>query len=79
MEAHSFTLKSQNAIENALALAKANRNEEVDALHLLHAILNGNDPLPKRLLERMEVTLKPLLSAVDCAIENLPIKDLKRE
>ena len=74
MEAHSFTLKTQNAIENALVLAKSNRNEEVDALHLLHATLNGNDPLPKRLLERMEVALKPLMSAVDCAIENLPVK-----
>lgn len=75
MEQHAFTLKAQSILEEALALAGRKRHTQVDALHILHALLHGADPLPTHLLERMEVSASPVRHAVDRAIDALPTQE----
>lgn len=72
MEQHAFTLKAQALLEGALALANDRQHAQVDSLHLLHGMLHGQDPLPTRLLHRMEVPVAALSAAVDRAIDQLP-------
>jgi len=75
MKQHAFTLKAQSTLEEALALAGRKRHTQVDALHILHALLHGADPLPTHLLERMEVAASPIRHAVDHAIDALPTQE----
>ena len=72
MEQHAFTLKAQAVLESALQGARERRHPEVTPLHLLHALLQDQDPLPQRLLQRMEVAVQPLKLATARALDALP-------
>lgn len=72
MEQHAFTLKAQKALHSAQETASERRHAQVFPLHLLHALLHSDDPLPKRLLERMELPIKPLVAALDRTLDALP-------
>ena len=72
MEQHAFTLKTQSVLQEALAIAQQAGNPQVEPLHLLHALLHGEDPLPARLLDRIEVPLKVVRQATQSSLESLP-------
>ena len=63
MEQHAFTLKTQSVLQAALAMASERKNAQVDPLHILHALLHAEDPLPRRLLERLEVAVPAIQQA----------------
>ncbi len=72
MEQHAFTLKTQSVLQEALATAQLAGNPQVEPLHLLHALLHGEDPLPARLLDRIEVPLNVVRQATQSSLESLP-------
>ncbi len=82
MEQHAFTLKTQAALQAAQGLAMERKHTQVEPLHILHSLLHSPDPLPERLLDRLEVpatavkmaTLKALdaLATADHLPENTP-------
>ena len=43
---------AEATLDDAVTLAAARRHDEVDGLHLLHALTNGNDRLVCELLAR---------------------------
>ncbi len=71
MEQHAFTLKSQAALQMAQRSAGDRSHAQVEPLHLLHALLHGADPLPVRLLDRLEVAVPALRMAADKALDSL--------
>ena len=72
MEQHAFTLKTQSVLQEALATAQQVGNPQVEPLHLLHALLHGEDPLPARLLDRIEVPLNVVRQATQSSLDSLP-------
>ncbi len=71
MEQHAFTLKTQAALQEAQGLALDRRHAQVDPVHLLHALLHGQDPLPSRLLDRLEVGLAGIRQATDRSLDSM--------
>ena len=72
MEQHAFTLKSQAALQAAQGLAIESKHSQVEPLHLLHAILDGQDPLPQRLLQRMEIAVSAIQQATSRSLASHP-------
>ena len=72
MEQHAFTLKAQAALQSAQGLAIESRHSQVAPLHLLHAIVNGQDPLAERILQRMEVAVTAIQQATSKSLASLP-------
>ena len=75
MEQHAFTSKTQNALQNAQSTAVDRRHAQVEPLHLLHALLQGEDPLPMRLLERLEASTQLLKQTADRSLASLATVD----
>ena len=68
MNANRFTQKSLEAIQSAQQFAEANRNTQVEQLHLLKALIDENDDLNAQLLSSMQVDVAGFRTAVDRAI-----------
>ena len=71
MEQHAFTLKTQAALQEAQGHALDRRHAQVDPVHLLHALLHGQDPLPSRLLDRLEVGLAGIRQATERSLDSM--------
>jgi ATP-dependent Clp protease ATP-binding subunit ClpB len=71
MEQHAFTLKTQSVLQEAMDQASKRKHAQVDPLHLLHALLHGEDPLPQRLLDRMEVPVATLRQAAERSLTGM--------
>ncbi len=71
MNANRFTQKSIEAIQTAQQFADANRNTQVEQLHLLKALIDENDDLNAQLFGSMQIDVAGLRAAVDRAIEGL--------
>jgi ATP-dependent Clp protease ATP-binding subunit ClpB len=71
MNANRFTQKSIEAIQGAQSLAEANRNTQVEQVHLLKTLIDEQDDLNAQLLSSMQVDVPALRTAVDRAIDAL--------
>ncbi|MBQ2201970.1 MAG: AAA family ATPase, partial [Clostridia bacterium] len=71
MNANRFTQKSLEAIQTAQQFADANRNTQVEQLHLLKALIDENDDLNAQLFGSMQIDVAGLRTAVDRAIGGL--------
>jgi ATP-dependent Clp protease ATP-binding subunit ClpB len=72
MDPQKLTLKSQEAIVNAIELAKQNKNSEVNSLHLLLSLLQSSDSIATELLSRLKTDLGDVRSHLDAKLANLP-------
>ena len=72
MDANSFTLKSQEILARAQQEALGGSHPSIDTIHLLHAMLNVEDPVIPGLLGRMGVATPPMKAAVARMVERLP-------
>ena len=75
MEQHAFTLKTQAALQAAQGLAMDRRHTQVEPLHILNSLLHSQDPLPERLLDRMEVPFGAVKIATTKALDQLATSD----
>jgi ATP-dependent Clp protease ATP-binding subunit ClpB len=66
-----FTHKSQEAIINAQIIAQDSGQQQIEALHLLAALLEQADSLVKITLEKLGVNPDDLMDRVDAEMENL--------
>ncbi len=69
---HRFTIKAQEALQNAQEIAAAKNHGELKALHLLMALLNDESSLVVPLIIRGGVNLDTLREDIDDAIDHLP-------
>src|SRR3954463_9089959 len=69
MQLDKLTIKAQEALQAAQQVAHANSNQEVDADHLMSALLAQTDSLVPALLEKLGVPVGKLAADVDAELE----------
>jgi ATP-dependent Clp protease ATP-binding subunit ClpB len=72
MRPDRFTVKSQEALERAQRLARDRGHQQVEALHLLAALLQEPGGTVAAALEKLGVPREPLLARVEAALDRLP-------
>jgi ATP-dependent Clp protease ATP-binding subunit ClpB len=72
MNVERLTVKSREVLQQAVALAAARGNPDVDSLHLLHALLDESEGAVQPTLLRVGATPSQLRTAVTTALDNLP-------
>ncbi|MAF24750.1 ATP-dependent chaperone ClpB [bacterium] len=72
MNPEKFTLKAQEAINNALQSSAQNGHAEINLLHLLHALLEQPEGLVPAILKKLEVDVDKLSTQVTAAFARLP-------
>jgi len=70
MRADKFTIKSQEAIEKAQQLAERKGNQQVDASHLLYALLE--EGIAREIITMLGVNVNALKTEIEAEIEKLP-------
>ncbi|HSJ44055.1 MAG TPA: ATP-dependent chaperone ClpB [Euzebyales bacterium] len=65
-------MKSREVLQQAVALAAARGNPDIDSLHLLHALLDESEGAVQPTLLRLGATPSDLRSAVTSALDRLP-------
>ncbi|MBQ1629194.1 MAG: AAA family ATPase, partial [Treponema sp.] len=72
MDYEHFTLKMQDALQNASALAQKNDHSEIGLEHLLYALLDQQDGIVPPVIERIGVELSRLKSDVQELLSSYP-------
>jgi ATP-dependent Clp protease ATP-binding subunit ClpB len=72
MNYDQFTLKTQDAIQEASSLAQKNDHSEIGCEHLLYALLTQQDGIIPPLVERIGVPAKTLISDVQTLLDQYP-------
>jgi ATP-dependent Clp protease ATP-binding subunit ClpB len=72
MRYDKFTQRSQDAIQYASEMAQSNANSQIEALHLLAALLSQEESFAATILEKAAVDLDALKMRVKDEIELLP-------
>ena len=72
MNFEQFTLKTQDALQEASSLAQQNDNPEISLEHILVALLEQKDGLVKPVVERIGVNAENLLAEAKNNMANLP-------
>jgi len=67
-----LTIKSQEAVQAAQRLAERKGNQQLDAEHLLWALLEDEDSVASQILKKLGVNTKALQQDVEEAIERFP-------
>jgi ATP-dependent Clp protease ATP-binding subunit ClpB len=69
---HRFTIKAQEALQNAQEIAAKKNHGELKALHLLAALLEDEQSLVIPVLERCGVNLEQLDEEIDVELDRIP-------
>lgn len=72
MDINKFTIKSQEAIQQAQSLAEENGNQSIETGHLLKGILLTDQDVIPYLLNKLSVNSIPLENALDSIIKTYP-------
>ncbi len=67
-----FTIKSQEAIQEAQRIAEEKGNQQLDAEHLLWALLEDEEGVASQILKRLGVNTRSLQRDVEEAIDKFP-------
>lgn len=69
---HRFTIKAQEALQNAQELAAMKNHGELKTIHLLSALLMDSQSLVQPVLTRLQVSLEALNESLEQELEGLP-------
>jgi len=69
---HRFTIKAQEALQNAQEIAAKKNHGELKSLHLLAALLEDEQSLVIPVLERSGVNLEQLDEAIETELDRIP-------
>src|SRR5580658_469534 len=69
---HRFTIKAQEALQNAQEIAAKKNHGELKSLHLLSALLEDQQSLVIPVLERSGVDLQKLNEQIDRDLDRIP-------
>jgi len=72
MNLNNFTLKSQEAVQEAVELVQLNGQQVVETPHLFKAILHKGEDITQFLFGKMDVNMPALESVVDSMIAGFP-------
>jgi len=69
---NNFTLKSQGAMQEAQKFAERKGNQQIDAEHLLMALLHDTEGVAYQILKRIGVSMESLRKDIDELIDKFP-------
>lgn len=72
MNFNNFTIKSQEAIQKAVDIAKGNGQQSIEPVHLLKGVMTEGDSLVKFIFQKVGANIALLNDRVDSAISALP-------
>ena len=72
MNFNNFTIKSQEAIQKAFELTKANGNQAIEPVHILKGVLTEGESLVKFIFAKVGANIGQLSAAVDREMSTLP-------
>ena len=72
MNINRFTQKSVESINNSQKIAMDHGNQAIEQLHILYSLLDIEDSLIEKLLEKMEVSVEDFKRALEEKINSLP-------
>src|SRR5450432_3109818 len=72
MRLDRFTLRGQEAIQNAIELAEKNQNQQVEPEHLLTAMLEQPEGIVRHILGKLAVNVTVVANDVQAAIARFP-------
>lgn len=72
MDGINFTNKAQKTVMNAQNLARELGQQQIDALHLLMAILSDHDNIVLNLLNRLNIDIENLFKKVKASLNQIP-------
>jgi ATP-dependent Clp protease ATP-binding subunit ClpB len=72
MKFDQFTIKSQEAVQKAIELAQQHKQQAIEPLHLLAAILKVGENVTQFLLEKLAINPSIFSKAVEASLESLP-------
>ena len=72
MNINNLTIKAQEVLQSAMNLARSDRNQAVEPLHMLDAIVAEDDSVGVFLLQKLGVNVGALRSVLRQQIERLP-------
>ena len=72
MDYEHFTLKMQDALQNASALAQKNDHSEIGLEHLLFSLLEQQDGIIPPIIERIGCDLKSIKNQVQSLLSSNP-------
>jgi len=72
MDTSKFTERAQEALSSAQSIAMENGNPQVEAGHLLKALVDQDDGLTNRLLRKLEISLDDFNDELDRVVSAIP-------
>ncbi len=72
MNLNKFTLKAQEAIESAVALAEKQNHQQVEPEHLLVAMIEQSEGVTRPMLGKIGVNVQTLSGEIEAAIKKFP-------
>lgn len=72
MNINNLTIKAQEVLQSAMNLARSDRNQAVEPLHMLDAIVAEDDSVGVFLLQKLGVNVGALRSVLRQQVERLP-------
>ena len=72
MNQHAFTLKSNNAIESAVSLAREHGQQEVHPLHLASAIVLDSENIVPEVIRKIGSDISRIISGLEEEIKKIP-------
>ncbi|WP_290379572.1 ATP-dependent chaperone ClpB [uncultured Muribaculum sp.] len=72
MNFNNFTIKSQEAVQKAIEIAKGNGNQAIEPVHLLKGIMTEGDSLIQFIFQKVGASLQSVTASVDRAVASEP-------
>ena len=72
MDINKFTQKSQEAINDAQAMAIKNSNPEVNEMHLAYALVNNSDSIVSQIIKSMDVDYESYRNELIKKVDSMP-------
>ena len=72
MDINKFTQKSQEAINDAQAMAIKNSNPEVNEIHLAYALVNNSDSIVSQIIKSMDVDYQGYRNELIKKVDSMP-------
>jgi len=78
MDIRKFTTNSQQAMQEAQALAFEYNHPQIDTLHLLYALLQQDESIVLTVLKKIEAPAESIINDVEQALKRLPKGAIKQ-
>ena len=72
MNFNKFTIKAQEAIQEAVNLARANGQQVIEPVHIMGGVLKSNEQIVSFLLQKTGANVKKVEAEVNKAVHSLP-------